>query len=190
MAGKKILSSGLNPITSIFVAICMKTSYAVFVLLAAFYFPSCHSSSADQRVYGKDTVVIDANHPDPPPPRRNPEFRSLVKKEPVAEYREKTGRLEGDLVVKLYQTSKTMAFRIDMEYEGLPGDDTVRLPDLGIEPKPILRQGGEKLSCIIGFADKDKQFRELKLVHANGNQLKITTLKRWVVTDHFRLVSQ
>jgi hypothetical protein len=190
MAGKKILSSGLNRIMSIFVAICMKTPKAVFVLLVAFYFPFCHSSSADQRVYGKDTVVIDASHPNLPPPKRNPEFRSLVKKEPVAEYREKTGRLEGEFVVRLYQTSKNMAFRIDMEYEGLPGDDTVRLPDLGSEPKPILRQGGEKLSCIIGFTDNDNQFRELKLVHANGNQLKITTLKHWVVTDHFKLVSQ
>ena len=168
----------------------MKTPITAFVIFAAFCFSDCHSSSADQRVHGNDTVVVDATHPHLPAPRQNPEFRSQVKKEPVAEYREKTDRIEGDFVVRLYQTSKTMAFRVDMEYEGLPGDDTIRLPDLGSEPKPAVRQGAEKLSCVIGFTDNDKQFRELKLVHANGNQLKITTLKHWVVTDHYRLVSR
>jgi hypothetical protein len=48
----------------------------------------------------------------------------------------------------------------------------------------------DQFSCIIGFLDNDKQFRELKLVQAKGDQLKIATLRHWVVTDHFRLVSQ
>lgn len=113
-----------------------------------------------------------------------------MNKEPVAEYREKTGRLEGDFVVQLYQTSKTMAFRVDVEYEGLPGSDTIKLPDMGTEPHPVLQKGGEPNSCIIGFLDNNKQFRELKIVRAKGDQLRITTLRHWVVTDHYRLVSQ
>lgn len=83
-----------------------------------------------------------------------------------------------------------MAFRVDIEYEGLPGTDTVRLPDLGTEPHPIIQKGENKYSCVIGFLDNDKKFRELKLVHAQGDQLKITTLKHWIVTNHYRLVSQ
>ena len=133
-----------------------------FVLFAALSISACHSSSSDQRVPGKDTALVDLAHPALPPSKHNPETRTQVKKEPVAEYQEKTGRLEGDFVVKLYQTSKTMAFRVDIEYEGLPGSDTVKLPDLGTEPRPVLQQGEDKYSCIIGFLDNDKQFRELK----------------------------
>jgi hypothetical protein len=157
----------------------MKTT--AFVLIAVVFVSACHSSSADQRVPGKDTLLVDVSHPDLPPPKHNPEFRTHVKKEAVAEFEEKTGRLEGDFVVKLYQTPKTMAFRTDFEYEGLQGSDTIKLPDLGTEPHPVLQKGEDKYSCVIGFLDGDKKFRELKLVHAKGAELK---------TDHYRLVSQ
>jgi hypothetical protein len=166
----------------------MKTT--AFVLIAVVFVSACHSSSADQRVPGKDTLLVDVSHPDLPPPKHNPEFRTHVKKEAVAEFEEKTGRLEGDFVVKLYQTPKTMAFRTDFEYEGLQGSDTIKLPDLGTEPHPVLQKGEDKYSCVIGFLDGDKKFRELKLVHAKGAELKITTLRHWIVTDHYRLVSQ
>jgi hypothetical protein len=168
----------------------MKSPITPFVLLAALIFFGCHSSSADERTPGKDTFLVDLSHPDLPPPKRNPEMRVQVKKEPVAEYRENTGRPEGDFIVRLYQTPKTMAFRVDMEYEGLQGDDTIRFPDLGTEPHPVLQKGGEKFSCVIGFQDNDKQFREMKLVHAKGNQLKISTLRHWVLNNHYRLVSE
>jgi hypothetical protein len=161
-----------------------------FVLIAVLFMPACHSSSADQRAPGKDTLLVDVSHPDLPPPKHNPEFRTYVKKEAVAEYQEKTGRLEGDFAVKLYQTPKTMAFRVDIDYEGLPGSDTIKFPDLGTEPQPVLQKGADKYSCVIGFLDNDQKFRELKLVHAKGAELKITTLRRWVVADHYRLVSQ
>jgi len=138
----------------------------------------------------KDTLLVDVSHPDLPPPRHNPEFRTQIKKEAVADYEEKTGRPEGDFAVKLYQTSKTMAFRVDIDYEGFTGSDTIKFPDLGTEPQPVLEKGANKYSCVIGFLDNDKKFRELKLVHAKGQELKITTLRHWVVTDHYRLVSQ
>jgi hypothetical protein len=166
----------------------MKTT--AFVLIAIVFVSACHSSSADQRVPGKDTLLVDVSHPDLPPPKHNPEFRTHVKKEAVAEFEEKTRRLEGDFVVKLYQTTKTMAFRTDFEYEGLQGSDTIKLPDLGTEPHPVLQKGEDKYSCVIGFLDGDKKFHELKLVHAKGAELKITTLRHWIVTDHYRLVSQ
>lgn len=168
----------------------MRIPIIPFVPFVIVSFSACHTSTGDQRTPGKDTILVDVSHPKLPPHKHNPELRTRVNKEPVAEYREKTGRLEGDFVVQLFQTSKTMAFRVDVEYEGLPGSDTVKLPDLGAEPHPVLQKGGEPYSCIIGFLDNDKQFRELKLVRAKGNQLKITTLRHWIVTDHYRLVSQ
>ncbi|HET6256275.1 MAG TPA: hypothetical protein VFE32_19520 [Puia sp.] len=160
-----------------------------FVVSPILFLSSCHSAE-DQRPPGKDTVLVDLAHPQLPPPKRNPELRARVSTKPVAEYHEKTGQAEGDFAVRLYQTSKTMYYRADVEWEGLPGSDTVKLPDLGTEPHPVLQKGTDQYSCVIGFLDNDKQFREIKLVHAKGDQLKITTLKHWVVTDHYRLVGQ
>ena len=168
----------------------MKTSLTSFVLSTFLFLSACHSSAGDGPPPGKDTILVDVSKPQLPPPRHNPEFRAAVKKEPVAEYHEKTGHIAGDFVVRLYQTSKTMYYRADAEFEGLPGTDTIKLPDLGTEPHPVLQRGGTNYSCIIGFLDNDKIFRELKLVHANSDQLKITTLRHWVVTNHYRLVSQ
>lgn len=170
----------------------MKRPVIPFVLSAVLFFSSCHSPAGDQRHPGKDTILVDPANPQLPPPRHNPEFRTQVKKDAVGEYREKTGHVLGDFVVRLYQTSKTMYYRADVEYEGLPGADTIRLPDLGTAPQPVLQKGETKYSCVIGFLDNDKKFRELKLVYVTpkGNQFKITTLRHWVVTDHYRLVSQ
>lgn len=168
----------------------MKLTFTFFVLANLFVLSACNSPEPDPRTPGKDTVVVDASHPQFPSRKHNPEFRSQISKKPVAEFREPTGRLEGDFHVELYQTAKTMAYRVEMEFEGLPGTDTVKLPDLGTEPHPILKNGSDNFSCIIGFLDNDKQFRELKLVHAKGNVLKVSTLRHWVVTDHYRLVSQ
>jgi hypothetical protein len=180
MAREKILSFGFD----------MKKPLTPFALFSLLLFSACHSSNGDQRPAGKDTLLVDAANPQLSSPRHNPEFRAQVQKDPAAEYNEKTGNIAGDFAVRLYQTSKTMYYRVDVEYEGLPGSDTVKLPDLGNEPHPVLQKGSDKFSCIIGFLDNDKQFRELKLVHAKGDQLKISTLRHWVVTDHYRLVSQ
>lgn len=170
--------------------IIMRLTLTLFVLSAALFISACNSTETDPRIPGKDTIVVDAAHPRFPQRKHNPEFRSQVAQKPVAEFRKPTGRPEGDFHVALYQTAKTMAYRVEMEFEGLPGTDTVKFPDLGTEPHPVLKNGSDDFSCIIGFLDNDKQFRELKLVRANGNNLKISTLRHWVVTDHFRLVSQ
>jgi hypothetical protein len=184
MARKKILSFGFD----------MKTPLTPFVLFSLLLFSACHSSNGDRRTAGKDTLLVDPASPKLPPLRQNPEFRAQVKKEPIAEYKEKTDDPlnNGDFLVRLYQTPKTMYYRAEIEFEGLPGEDTIKLPDLGIEPHPVLQKGKDKYSCIIGLLDNDHQFRELKLVYVtdHGKQLKITTLKHWIVTNHYRLVSQ
>lgn len=172
----------------------MKKPLTPFVLFSLLLFSACHSSNGDQRAPGKDTLLVDAANPQLPPLRQNPEFRAQVKKEPVAEYKEKTGDPlnNGDFFVRLYQTQKTMYYRAEIGFEGLPGEDTIKLPDLGVEPHPMLQKGKDRYSCIIGFLDNDHQFRELKLVFVTdrGKQLKITTLRHWIVSNHYRLVSQ
>lgn len=165
------------------VLICPLLSLAVLL-------PACHSPSGNLRQPGKDTTVVDLHQPHLPAFQHNPEFRDQIKKTPVAEYHEKTGNIAGDFSVRLYQTSKTMYFRVDIEWEGLPGSDTVKLPDIGKPPRPVLQKGSEKSSCIVGFLDNDNRFREQKLIHTKGDQLKITTLRHWMVTDSYRLVAE
>ena len=168
----------------------MKAPLIPFILIAVLLISFGRNATAQERT-GKDTFRVDASNPVLPSPRQNAEDRSKTKKEPVAEYREPTGHPHGNFVVKLYETSKTMHYRIEVDYEGLPGDDTVRVPDLGTVPRPALRKGSTPLSCIVGFLDNDNLFRELKLVYVTpkGNQFKITTLRHWHVSTHYRVVS-
>ncbi len=124
--------------------------------------------------------------------KRNPERRAHVREEPVAEYKVKTDDKLNDqyFSVRLYETSFTMKYLARVEFEGLTGEDTVKLPDMGIPPQPSLEKGPEKYSCIIGLLDNDQQFRELKKVYVTdkGGELKITTLKKYIVTEDYKLV--
>ncbi|HEV9036707.1 MAG TPA: hypothetical protein VGQ51_08805 [Puia sp.] len=148
-----------------------------------------HPPAGAQRPAKRDTFLVDPSKPVLPPPRTNPETRAHIKKEAVAEYREKSKH--GEFVVKLFQTSKTMSYRIDVDFEGLPGSDTVHLPDLGNEPRPALQKGDSTTSCLVGFLDNDNKFREVKLIFVTpkGNQFKITTVRHWHVSTHYRLVA-
>ena len=164
---------------------------AVFTLsLMTMTFSACHSSSRDPVA----TTDSTAAGPVLPIFKRNPEFRAHVKKEPVAEYRVRTENRLNELYfsVRLYETSLTMKYLARVEFEGLTGEDTIKLPDIGTPPHPILQKGPEKYSCIIGLEDNNKEFRELKKAYITdkGQQLKITTLKHYVVTENYRLVNQ
>ena len=159
--------------------------------LLSICFSACHSPSAP--------ATPAAGDPGPaktplPMFKRNPENRDLVKKEPVAEYRVRTDdRLnEQYFTVRLYETAQTMRYRVKMEFEGLTGEDTVKLPDLGTPPQPVLEKGSEKYACILGLLDNDHKFRELKKVYVtpNGQSLKISTLKHYAVTENYHLVDQ
>lgn len=115
-----------------------------------------------------------------------PEDRREVKKEPVAEYKEKTDDPLNDwyFTVRLYETPKTFEYRLTMQFEEIRGTDTLRLPNFGIMPKPVLQKGKEKYSCIIGFLDKDNKFLEYKKVYVKeGRQLKLVTLRVYSVTS-------
>ena len=171
----------------------MKRSPILPALLFSLYFSACHPAAS----HSGDDTGDSTSGPAAPKLTRfkpNPELRAQVKKEPVTEYREKTDNALNDwyFSVRLYQTHKTMYYLAKLTFEDVEGEDTIRLPDLGVPPQPILKKGKDKYSCIIGFLDNDHQFRDLKLVYvtARGRELKITTLKHYVVMDHFRLRSE
>lgn len=153
--------------------------------------PACHSPANAPDV---PTDSPAAGRRDLPMFKRNPEFRTQIKKEPIAEYSVKTENSLNDLYfsVRLYETSLTMKYLAKVEFEGLTGEDTIKLPDLGTPPHPVLQKGPEEYSCIVGLLDNNKDFRELKKVYVTdkGQQLKITTLKHYTVTENYRLVNQ
>jgi hypothetical protein len=162
---------------------------ALSFLLFSLSFSSCHSSSADSQMSGADSTngkpPIEAIH--------NPEFRQQVKKEAIAEYKEDLHdplNTSWVFAVGLFETDRTLSYRVHMRYEELEADDTLDLPDLGTPPKPVIRKGDNKNSCMIGFMDKDNRFREYKLVSVKGDQLAIRAVKHYSVTQGYRLVDQ
>lgn len=166
-------------------------SVGVFSVVSTFILLGCHSSPKTPEAAADSPAVT---RPALPMFKRNPQFREHVSKEPVAEYKVKTDSKLNDLyfVVQLYETKETMKYRAKVEFEGLEGNDTVKLPDMGTQPKPVLQKGPEEYSCIIGLLDNKQRFRELKKVYVTdkGKQLKITTLKHYIVTEDYRLVGQ
>jgi hypothetical protein len=149
---------------------------------------ACHSSTGEQ------SAGADSARASMPTFKRNPELRTQVKKEPVAEYKIRTDDKlnEQYFSVRLYETAETMKYLAKVDYEGLPAEDTITLPDVGITPQPVLQKGPEKYSCIVGLLDNEKAFRELKKIYVTdqGRDLKITTLKHYRVTEAYRLESE
>jgi hypothetical protein len=116
-------------------------------------------------------------------PENVPLDRDNVSAEPVAEYKVRTENPLNDWYfrVRLYETPKTFHYLIKLEYEEIHGQDTLKLPNFGALPKPVIQKGPEQYSCIIGFMDKDNNFREYKKVYVKANTLKITALKHYGV---------
>ena len=115
-----------------------------------------------------------------------PEYRDAVSKEAVAQHQEKVDNPLNDwyFSVKLYETPKTFQYLVKLKYEEIEGEDTLKLPNFGTLPKPVIQKGNEKYSCIIGFMDKENQFREYKKVYVKDNRLKITALKHYAVATY------
>jgi hypothetical protein len=120
------------------------------------------------------------------PIEKIPPDRTTVNKEPVAEHKEKTENPLNDwyFSVKVYETPKTFDYLMKCKYEELEGDDTLHLPNMGTAPKPVIKKGDDKYSCIVGFMDNNNQFREYKKVYVKNDQLKVTSLKHYSVATY------
>ena len=115
-----------------------------------------------------------------------PEYRDSVSKQAVAQHREKVDNPLNDwyFSVRLYETPRTFHYLVKLQFEEIEGEDTLKLPNFGTLPKPVIEKGKDQYSCIIGFLDKENKFREYKKVHVQGNRLKITTLKHYAVATY------
>ncbi|MCF0070277.1 hypothetical protein LZD49_07325 [Dyadobacter sp. CY261] len=108
-----------------------------------------------------------------------PLTREKVENSPVASYSEKVKDDLNDwrLAVDVYETKQTFKFLMKIEYMVQEAEDTLTIPNFGIMPKVEVRKGPEKESCIVGFLDKQGEFKEYKLIALKNKQLKISTLK-------------
>jgi hypothetical protein len=153
----------------------------ILSILIAICFQYCGGNN-QHTVNDKDTGAVTRY-----PSDTIPVFRKEIKKDPVAEYRERTDNPLNNwyFSVRMYETPKTFRYLLKMEFEEISGEDTIKLPNFGIEPKPEIRKGKDKYSCIIGFLDRNNQFREYKMVYINdGTHLKLVTLNHYsVVVD-------
>lgn len=150
------------------------------ILLITVFFFSCNDTGGKAPAGKEDTVAKSTSITD-----LVPQERATVKKEPVATFTQKIKNPLNDwkFQVQLFETSKTFRYLMRLEYEEMKEIDTLKIPNLGFEPRLQIMKGEEPNSCIIGFLDKKDQFREYKKVIAKDNHLKVTTLKHYAVRE-------
>lgn len=114
--------------------------------------------------------------------------RDKVDDKPVATYSTpvKDALNVWNFKVNVLQTKNTFDFLVKMQYKEMEESDTLTIPDFGIEPVVQIRKGPSAYSCIIGFQDKEHQFREYKLLEGKGDKLKITTLQHYAVGTYLK----
>jgi hypothetical protein len=86
--------------------------------------------------------------------------------------------------VDVYETKETFRYLMKLEYMELRETDTLKIPNIGIEPKIEIHQGKDNYSCIVGFFDRDKNFKEYKLVSAEDDKLKVIVLHHYGVAAY------
>ena len=108
-----------------------------------------------------------------------PLTREKVENSPVASYSEKVKDDLNDwrFAVDIYETPQTFKFLMKIEYMVQEAEDTLTIPNFGIMPKVEVRKGPDENSCIVGFLDKQGEFKDYKLIALKEKQLKISTLK-------------
>jgi len=138
---------------------------------------ACNNSRQKEKVSSKkkDSVVSKT-------PFINP-VRDEVRKDAVATYSEKTDNPLNDwyFKVQLFETENTFHYLMKLQFEEIRGEDTLKLPNFGRTPEPVIKKGDEKYSCIIGFLDKENKFREYKKAYVKDNVLKVTTIRHYSV---------
>jgi len=146
-----------------------------YLLVAIGLLFSCKTNNSRQDD-AKDSVIFNYEH--------IPTDRTSVNPKPVKTYSETVKSFEttDQFIVSLYETEKTFSYLIKIQYKNLKEEDTLKVPNFGGAPSVDILKGDKRPSCIVGFLDKDKKFRESKLVYFEGDKLRIHVLKRYAVS--------
>ncbi len=152
----------------------MKKVYAILPIL---FILSCNTNNIGS--FSKDSIVH--NYEDISPERKT------VNPDPVKTYDETVKSFEttDEFKVSVYETKETFHYLIKIQYKSLDEEDTLKVPNFGVQPSVILEKGDSlRPSCIVGFLDDKKQFRESKLIFFDDNTLKVHVLKHYAVATY------
>jgi hypothetical protein len=108
--------------------------------------------------------------------------RTTVNPNPVKEYTEEVGdQLNPDwkFKVQLFEQKESLKYEAKFQYKEVTGEKIFSFPNLGFMPKPELRKGPDKFSCIVGFYDADSVFMELRLIKVENENLVYRHLKEY-----------
>ncbi len=117
-----------------------------------------------------------------------PAIRKNISKKPIAEYIIPMGdpKLDREFGVKIFEMGETFKYLLTIYHDGTIQNDTLTVPNFGIWPVVKIKQGKEKLSCIIGFLGKNKEFKEYKMLYAKGDKLRLTILHQYGVATYYK----
>jgi hypothetical protein len=137
---------------------------------------SCAGNSNQERQPADSSDIVISND-------TIPMTRNKVSKKAVAAYVVPINNplLKQYFGVEVFETRQTFHFLLKMQYEGVLETDTLKIPNVGIWPVVQVKKGPTKMSCIIGFLDKDKNFKEYKMLSAKGDKLKLRVLRHYSV---------
>lgn len=140
------------------------------LLLAA-----CHSDQPDESSQPNQTIVIPKDTV--PTVRDNPQVK------PAAQFSEPIGDELNDwkFAVELYETKQTFQYSLRVQAKEVRVNDSISFPNLGYAPKPVLQKAKEPFTCLIGFLDKQGNFKEYKKVSFIDDQLRIKTTHTYYV---------
>lgn len=85
--------------------------------------------------------------------------------------------------VALFEQKESLKYEVRFQYKEVTGEKVFSFPNMGFMPKPELRKGPEKFSCIIGFYDADSTFMELRVVKVENENLVYKHLKEYKVEE-------
>lgn len=144
--------------------------FAILFLLAA-----CHSEHSEENSQSNPSVVI--------PKDTVPAVRENPLSKPAAQFSEPIGDELNDwkFAVELYETKKTFLYSLRIQAKEVRVNDSVSFPNLGYAPKPVLQKAKEPFTCLIGFLDKEGNFKEYKKVSFINDQLRIKTTHSYYV---------
>jgi hypothetical protein len=147
----------------------MKIGYLLLLIVLL----SCNTNSGNNN--SRDSVGYSSG--------KVSETRAIVNPNPVKIYTETVKSFEttDEFKVALFETKETYHYLIKINYKNLEAEDTLRVPDFGQVPAVEIKQGDKRPSCIVGFLDNDKQFRESKLISFEDDEIKVHVLKHYGV---------
>lgn len=110
-------------------------------------------------------------------------LREKVNPVPIQEYREKVPDDLNDwfFAVQLFETDSTFNYMLRMQYKEVRGEQLIRFPNLGYEPKPVVKKGAYDKTVMVGFQDEKGKFMDYKMVYVVDEQMGIRSIKRYTI---------